>query len=124
MIKSGEVEVEMSNIFFFLPSITDRSEDINKYLSNVDRHHLATVEQLGQNSFWSKLDTYDLEKNAMNDAVIKCLKHMNDISNSNIVRNADGLSSRKEVDAPVAWVAEHKQRLLPQKFKVSYWFLL
>ena len=102
MIKSGEVEVEMSNIFFFLPSITDRSEDINKYLSNVDRHHLATVEQLGQNSFWSKLDTYDLEKNAMNDAVIKCLKHMNDISNSNIVRNADGLFSRKEVDAPVA----------------------
>ena len=102
MIKSGEVEVEMSNIFFFLPSITDRSEDINKYLNNVDRHHLATVEQLGQNSFWSKLDTYDLEKNAMNDAVIKCLKHMNDISNSNIVRNADGLFSRKEVDAPVA----------------------
>ena len=49
MIESGEVEGEMSNIFFFLPSITDRSEDINKYLNNVDRHHLATVEQLGQN---------------------------------------------------------------------------
>ena len=124
MIESGEVEGEMSNIFFFLPSITDRSEDINKYLNNVDRHHLATVEQLGQNSFWSRIDTYGLEKNPMNDAVINCLKHMNDISNSNIVRNADGLFSRKEVDAPVAWVVEHKQRLLPQKFQVSYWFLL
>ena len=124
MIESGEVEGEMSNIFFFLPSITDRSEDINKYLNNVDRHHLATVEQLGQNSFWSRIDTYGLEKNTMNDAVINCLKHMNDISNSNIVRNAYGLFSRKEVDAPVAWVVEHKQRLLPQKFQVSYWFLL
>ena len=35
---------------------------------------------------------------------IKSLKHINDISNSNIACNADGLLSRKEVDAPVAWV--------------------
>ena len=35
MIESGEVEGEFSNIFFFLPSITDRSEEIDKYLNNV-----------------------------------------------------------------------------------------
>ena len=45
---------------------------------------------------------------------------MNNISNSNIVRNAEGLLSRKEVDDTVAWVEEHKQRLPPHKFKVSY----
>ena len=32
MIKSGEVDMNMSQLFFYLPSITDRSEDINKYL--------------------------------------------------------------------------------------------
>ena len=125
MIESEEVEVEMSNIFFFLPSITDRSGKINKYLNNVSICPIdITQQQLnGWAEAWfdpSKLDTYGLEKNTMTDAVIKCLKHMNDISNSNIIHNADGLLSRSEVDAPAAWVGEHKQRLPLQKFKVSY----
>ena len=116
MIESGEVEGEFSNIFFFLPSITDRSEEIDKYLNNglispID----ITQQQLNgwaETSFDpSNLDIY---------AVINCLKHMNNICNSNIVRNAEGLLSRKEVDATVAWVGEHKQRLPPHKFKVSY----
>ena len=45
---------------------------------------------------------------------------MNCISSSNIVHNEDGLLPRKEADAPVAWVGEHKQKLPPQKLKVSY----
>ena len=125
MIESGEVESEMSNIFFFLHSITDRSEEINKYLNNVPVCPVDITQQ--QLNGWaktsfdpSKLDTYGLEENMMTNAVIKCLKHMNDISSSNIIRNADGWLSRREVDAPVAWVGEHKQRLPPQKFKVSY----
>ena len=48
----------------------------------------------------SKLDMYGLEKNTMNNTVIKSLKH---------------LLSRKEVDVPVNWIGEHKQRLPPQK---------
>ena len=35
MIESGKVEGNLSNTYFFLPSITDRSEDINQYLNNV-----------------------------------------------------------------------------------------
>ena len=35
MIETGEIDWEFSNIYFFLPSITDRSEDINQYLKNV-----------------------------------------------------------------------------------------
>ena len=35
MIESEEVEGDFSNIYFFLPAITDRSEDINQYLNNV-----------------------------------------------------------------------------------------
>ena len=46
----------------------------------------------------SKFDLFGLEKNTMSDAVVKCLRHMNDISNSNIVHNAGGLLSRREVE--------------------------
>ena len=43
----------------------------------------------GSNFDPSKLGLFGLEKNTMSDAAVKCLKNMNDISNSNIVRNAD-----------------------------------
>ena len=76
MIESGEVEGEFSNIFFFLPSIIDRSEEIDKYLNNVLISPIVITQQ--QLNGWaetsfdpSKLDMY---------AVIKCLKHMNNIS--------------------------------------------
>ena len=49
------------------------------------------------------------KKNTMTDVVIKCLKHINDVSNSNIVRNADGLLATKEVEVPVDWVGEKKK---------------
>ena len=35
MTESGKVDSEKSNIYFFLSSITDRSEEINKYLNDV-----------------------------------------------------------------------------------------
>ena len=34
MIESGEADVEFSNIYFLLPSITNRNEEINKYSKN------------------------------------------------------------------------------------------
>ena len=35
MIERGEADNELLNIYFFLPAITDRSEEINQYLNNV-----------------------------------------------------------------------------------------
>ena len=35
MVESGELESEYSKKFFFLPSITNRAEEINKYMNNV-----------------------------------------------------------------------------------------
>ena len=55
----------------------------------------------------------------MSDVVVKYLKHINDISNSNIVRNSDGVLCRREVDVPVDWITQSKQRVPRQKFKVS-----
>ena len=33
MIENGELAGESSNLFFFLPSITNRSEDVNQHLN-------------------------------------------------------------------------------------------
>ena len=36
IIDSGEVDQKMPKMYFYLPSITDRSEEVNEYLKNVD----------------------------------------------------------------------------------------
>lgn len=55
----------------------------------------------------------------MANAVVKCLKHINEISISNLIQNANSLLSRREVEVPIDWVGENKKRIPPQKFKVS-----
>ena len=32
---NDDLKVEFSNLFFFLPSVIDRSEEVNNYLNNV-----------------------------------------------------------------------------------------
>ena len=54
----------------------------------------------------------------MSDSVVKCLEYINDMSN--IVKNAGVVRSRREVDVPIDWMGEKKQRVPPRKFKVSY----
>lgn len=45
---------------------------------------------------------------------------MNNISNSNIVRNADGLHSIGKEDFPADLTDENNLGVPPQKFKISY----
>ena len=124
MIESGEVEGNFSNIYLFLPAITDRSEDSNQYLNNVSISPIDITQP--QLSDWagkfdpSKPDLFVLEKSTMTDGVVKCLKYMNGLSNINIVCNADYLLSRKEVEVPVDWIGENKKRAPAQKFTFSY----
>ena len=125
MIKSGEAEGECSNIYFFLQSITDWSDDINKYLNNVSIFLFdITQSQLnaraGTNFYPSKLGLLGLEKNTMADAVVKCLKHINEISNSTLICNAESLLSQREIEVPIDWVGENRNRIPLQKFKVSH----
>ena len=68
----------------------------------------------------SKLDLFGSDKALMCAAVVKCLRHINDISNSNAVRNVHSLLSRKEVEVPVNWIEESKKRITSGHFKVDY----
>ena len=56
----------------------------------------------------------------MSAAGVKCHRHINDIFNSNVVRNTNSLLSRREVEVPVDWIGESKKRVTPNQFKVAY----
>ena len=126
LIENGGPENDYSNIsIFFLRSITDRSEEINKYLNNVSvtsvnisQTQLNTWAEIDFNP--AEFDLFGMNKTVMSYAVIKCLKYMNDISNSNLTRNADGVLSCREIDTPVDWIGENSQHIPPLKFKTSY----
>lgn len=110
----------------FLLSITDRTEDINQYLKNVSIFPIDIKQE--QLDVWAentpfnpaKLDLFGSGKKTMSHVVYKCLEHINNISNTNLVRNADGRLSRIKVNTPVNWVHENKARVPPQKFKIYY----
>lgn len=68
----------------------------------------------------SKLVINCQEKEKISQSVVKMLKKITDLSNSNLTRNADGLFSQKSVDANVKWVGQTKQRLPSDKYKMSY----
>ena len=59
----------------------------------------------------------------MTNAVFKCFKHMNDVSNNNTTRNANDLLPKKGLEVPVDWVGENKKRVPTQKFKPPIEFL-
>ena len=85
MIENEVVENDYSNLFYFLPSTTDQSEEIKKYLNNVS----ITPTDISQDQLntWAdtvfnpeELDLFGMNKTIMANAVIKCLKYMSDIS--------------------------------------------
>ena len=126
LVKKGEVESDKPGNYFFLPSITDRSEEINQHFQNVSI--TPTDIKQKQLNVWADNTSFDpsnlgslgLEKKISTGSVMKCLKHLHNISSSNIVRNADGLLSRRREDLPVDWICDNKLRVPPQKCKICY----
>ena len=98
MIEAGEIDSESSNIYFFLPSITDRTEDTNKYLKNVSTSPIDITQKQFDDSTGCSFNPAKLDLLA---AVIQCLRHTSDISNSNLVKNVDAFLYQKEVEVPV-----------------------
>ena len=95
----------------FLPSITDRIEDAYRHMGFVN---LSSID-ITENNFEveggipfesSKLDYENPGKEKMRQAVLKVLKKVVDLSNANIIKNADGLLSKRSVEQDVEWVGE------------------
>ena len=122
--QAGQLKTDFSNTYFFLSSVTDRSESINQHMGSVNLTPIDLVETLfeAENGIafnLAKLDITCDEKKVMTNAMVKMLKRIADISNSSIVKNADGLLSKKPANMNVEWVGKTK-RLPSDKYKVSY----
>ena len=62
---------------------------------------------------------HDLETPKIKQTAVKALEHIAGVSNTNLVRNADGLLCRKRSDSEVEWV-DGVKRMIPEKIKLSY----
>lgn len=78
--ESGALFTEFSKIFFFLPSITDGVEEINKHVGSVNLLPTIiskeTFETNGMMFDPSKLDYNNPDKEEMTEAVVKMLKRL------------------------------------------------
>ena len=68
----------------------------------------------------SKLDFESPEKEKIAKAVVKMLKKIIDISNANLVKNADGVLSKRNVNEKVERVGKDKKCLPDNRYKMSY----
>ena len=94
MIKNEELTGEFSNHFFFLPSITDKSEELNRYLNNISSTPIDSARFLdqGHQSETHYLKLYGEKKKLMKECVVCTLKH----TNLNLMRNAGGILSKMD----------------------------
>ena len=117
--------IAFSHLYFFLPSITDTSESFNQYLKKVNINPLDVKQE--QLNAWAdnvlfkpnKLGFHGVDTKIMSDAVVKSLRRIAAVSNSNLIRNADSLLCQKDIGDDVEWVGG-VTRATPEKFNVSY----
>ena len=70
---------------FFLPLITDRIEEINRYLGSVNLSPIdIDVSDFGPNFDLSRLDYAGSQKEGTRESVLKVLKKVVDLSNQNL----------------------------------------
>ena len=117
--ESGALDTRSSEIFHFLLSITDRVEDINRHKGSVNLYPIdvpynsSEVEDAVKFN-QSKLDYEDPDKQKMTEAVARML------SNANLVKNADGLLSKRSSDSDIECIGPNKKRLPENGYKMSY----
>ena len=61
------------------------------------------------------------EKPKMREAVLRVLRKMVDLSNSNLVKNADRLLATRPINKNIEWVSESGQRVPEKLYALSYY---
>ena len=107
-------EQKFSKLFFYLPSIVDRNEKINKYLTSV---HLWTF-HVDSAVFGEKFNPAD--PNFDKAAVVSYIKKIAQQSSQNLKRNADAffLSSVLHDNEKLLWTGG--KRTQSDKFALTY----
>ena len=122
---------DFSWLLFFLSSTTDRKEKTNKFFGNVHLHPTDcsyedfSIYFVKSHTFYLQhLDSrFPEEREAATEIVSNYLKHVAEISNSNLIWNTYSLMAKSEVkigpDVEFSWVGEiHPQN--QTKFKLGY----
>ena len=68
----------------------------------------------------SKLDFDNPEKHKMREAVLRVLREVVGLSNSHLVKNADGLLATRPINKNIEWVGESGQRVHENLYALSY----
>ena len=123
---------EFSNLFFYLPSITDRKEKINQFRDNDSLNPIdCSLDFLNSFSPDSNvtfqphlLNLNDPEKRDLQaELLYKFFRQLAETNNAKLIRNADCLlASNKDGrdNSAIAWVGPNKQRYDATKFKLTY----
>ena len=122
--ESGALQTNFSRRYYFLPSITDRVKEINRHMGSLNLLPIdiseETFEVDGVRFDPSKLDYDNPDKEKMAQAVMKVLKKVVDLSNLNVIKNANGLLAKRTVEHEVEWIGKDKKRLPDNRYKMSY----
>ena len=131
MLIKEKSTADFSKLLFFLPSPTDRKENINKFFGKVHFHPIdCSYEDFRNYAFKNSafsmqhLDSRFLEeRETAGEIVSNYLKHVAEISNSNLIRNKNSLMAKGEVkidpDVEFSWIG----KIYPQNqtvFKLGY----
>ena len=118
-IMNEKEKADFSMLFYYLPSITDRKEDINQHRNNVNLSpvycSISFIESFSKNK--EKFDMLllnstdqDLRKPQV-EMFYEVFRQMAEYSNNNLKRNADFLLAKLNKKADnVPWVGPSKQR--------------
>ena len=106
--ESSSLDTKFSNVFFCLPSTTDRIEEINRYVNSVNLFPTdIDPSAFGKNFDPSELNFENEDKQKMKDSVLKVLRKVVDFSNFSLQKNADGLLATKpHKNQDILWMAE------------------
>ena len=93
IIDSGDVDQKMLKMFYYLPSVNNHLKNVN--ISTFDFSQKQLHVWSGVEFIPSKLEIKDLETPEIRKGVVKALEHIASVSNTNLVRNVDGLLCKK-----------------------------
>ena len=131
MLTNERAFQEYSKLFFFVPSTTDRKEKINQFQKNVSLHSIdcryenfQKYSRIGVEFKLQDLDSSDLERrSATKEIVLNFFKDTAQVSNSNLVQNANTLltkgSAEINPDQEISWIGKSRKRE-QEKYKFTY----
>ena len=106
------MEQDHSEVFFYLPSTVDRSEEINKYMTSVHlKPFTVNISELGED--------FDPSQSFDRASVVSFMKKVAERSSQNLKRNADAfLSKTKHDNDTLIWPGG--KRIVSNKFALTY----